>query len=268
MRRFDDKIVLVTGASAGIGKAAGIAFAGEGACVVLVARREDRLRQIAQSIHERGGRAMALAADITDRAEVSELVEVVLNTYGRIDILVNNAGIGLLSAVVDMVPSELQRVMDVNFYGLVWVTQSVLPQMIARRTGQIINVSSIVGQRAVPQMSAYCASKFAVQAFSESLRIEVAPHNIDVIVVCPSSTDTEFNTTPLMDRPINRVKWYATSADRVAAVIVKASVRRKREVVVTLSGKGLVWANRLAPKLLDRVMGYLWARKPKRSPDA
>ena len=267
MGRFTDKVVLVTGASAGIGKATAIAFAGKGARVVLVARREERLRQIAQSIQVQGGQALVLPADITDRSHVCALVKTVGETYGQVDILVNNAGIGLLSSVVDMVPSELQRVMDVNFYAVVWLTQAVLPQMIARRNGQIINVSSIVGKRAVPQMSAYCASKFAVQAFSESLRVEVSPHGIDVIVVCPSSTDTEFNTTSMMDRPINRVKWYATSADKVAALIVKASERRKREVVITLSGKGLVWANRLAPQLVDRMVGYLWARLPKRSPD-
>ncbi len=267
MGRFEDKIVLVTGASAGIGKATAIAFAREGARVVLVARREERLRQIARSIQEQGGRALVLPADITDHFQISALVKTVEETCGPVDILVNNAGIGLLSSVVDMVPSELQRVMDVNFYAVVWLTQAVLPQMIARKTGQIINVSSIVGKRTVPQMSAYCASKFALQAFSESLRIEVAPHKIDVIVVCPSSTDTEFNTTSLMDRPINRVKWYATSADRVAGLIVKASERRKREVVITWSGKGLVWANRLAPQLVDRIMGYLWAKLPKRSPD-
>lgn len=260
MQRYTDKVVIVTGASAGIGKATALAFARKGAAVALVARREDRLQELAEQIRGQGGRACVFGVDVANRSAVSHMVDQVIETYGHIDILINNAGIGLLSPVADMAPSELQRVMDVNFYGLVWCVQAVLPHMISQRSGQIINVSSIIGKRAVPRMSAYCASKFAVQAFSESLRMEVAPHAIDVIVICPPRTTTEFDATAMMDRPGHRVNWRSISAEAVASIILSASRKRKREVIITWSGKALAWAAVLTPRLLDRMMGYLWSR--------
>ncbi|MBM3265439.1 MAG: SDR family oxidoreductase [candidate division Zixibacteria bacterium] len=259
MQRFIDKVIVVTGASAGIGKATALAFAREGATIALVARREDRLHEIAEEIQSQNGHALIFPVDVSDRAGVFAMIDRVVETCGHIDILVNNAGIGLLSPVIDMTPSELQRVMEVNFYGLVWGTQAVLPHMTARRSGQIIQISSVVGKRAVPRMSAYCASKFAVQAFSESLRIEVAPYGIDVIVVCPPRTETEFDSTPMMTRPGHRLKWSSISAEAVASVILRASQKRKREVVISWGGKMLAYASFFAPKLLDILMGRLWA---------
>jgi short-subunit dehydrogenase len=260
MQRFLNQVVIVTGASAGIGKATAYAFAQEGAIVVLVARREDRLRRIAEEIRQRGGRAMDVAMDVADRDQTFGMVHRVIAELGRVDILVNNAGIGLISPVVDMQSAELERVMDVNFYGLIWCTQAVLPHMIQRQSGQIINVSSVVGKRAVPRMSAYCASKFAVQAFSESLRMEVAPHHIDVVVICPPRTETEFDRTPMMDRPGSRVKLDGIPAEAIASAILKAAKKRKREVIVTWRGKAFSWAGILAPRLLDWMMERIWAR--------
>jgi short-subunit dehydrogenase len=187
-------------------------------------------------------------------------VEKTVERFGRIDILVNNAGVGTLSSVADMSRDELDQVMNVNFFGLVECVQQVLPYMIRQGSGQIINISSIVGKRAIPRMSAYCASKFAVQGFSEALRVEVAPHNIDVTVICPPRTQTEFGETPMMRRPGNRVNLRGIPAERVARVILKAARRRRREVIISLSGKALAVAAFFFPGLLDWFFVRLWSR--------
>ena len=264
MPRFKDKIVIMTGASVGIGRAAALAFAREGARLALVARREEQLRQVATEIEQVGGRALVLPVDVSDRDQVFAMVDTVISTFGHVDILVNNAGIGLLSPVVEMDPADLRSVIDVNLYGLIWCTQAVLPGMIQRRSGQIINVSSIIGKRAIPHMSAYCASKFAVQAFSETLRTEVASHNIDVIVICPTRTDTEFNTTPMMRKGEQRPVRSPMSSESVARIILRASRRRRREVIISLSAKALALCNALAPALVDWVILRTWTRLAKR----
>ena len=229
-----------------------------------MARREEQLNQVAAEIEQAGGKALVLPIDVTDRDQVFAMVDTVISAFGHVDILVNNAGIGLLSPVVDMDPADLRRVFDVNLYGLIWCTQAVLPGMIRRRSGQIINVSSIIGKRAIPHMSAYCASKFAVQAFSETLRTEVAPHNIDVIVICPTRTETEFNRTPMMRKEGQRPVISGMSAESVAGIILRASRRRKREVVISLSAKALALCNALAPRLVDWVVLRIWTRLARR----
>lgn len=263
MSRFADRVVLVTGASAGIGRATALAFAAEGAKVAIVARTEARLVSLADDIKAAGGIALVVVADVADYGQVARMVETVIASLGRVDILVNNAGIGLMGAVTETSPDDLKRVVDVNVYGLIWCTQAVLPDMIARKSGQIINVSSVVGKRAMPYMAGYCLSKFAVQAFSESLRIEVKPHNIDVIVICPTRTATEFGDTPLMQQSQRRLDLNGMSSEAVAKIIVEASRKRKREVVISLGAKFLTFCNGLLPGLVDRGISFVWDRLAK-----
>ena len=263
MPHYTDTVVLITGASAGIGRAAALAFAREGARVALVARTEERLRPVADEVEEIGGNALIVPADVADRDQVFSMVETVIEVFGRIDILLNNAGIGLLVSVENMHPADLKRVVDVNVYGLIWCTQAVLPHMVPRKSGQIINVSSIVGKRAMPYMSGYCLSKFGVQAFSDSLRIEVAPHNIDVIVICPTRTATEFGDTDMMKKGGRRLDLHGMTAESVAGIIIRASRRRKREVVISLGSQVLNLANSLVPRVVDWAIKIAWGRFAK-----
>ncbi len=260
MASMTGNVVVVTGASTGIGQATAEAYAREGATVVLAARSEGRLLRIVGDIENEGGRAVPMAVDVTDRSTVFEKMKEVAETQGRIDVLVNNAGIGLLSPVEDMDPAELKRVFEVNLFGLIWCTQAVLPYMKKQNYGRIVNVSSVAGKRALPDISAYCSSKFAVQAFSDSLRMEVAEHGITVTVVCPPRVDTTFHDTPLMRQKGQRMKAPSISADTVASEIVCATRKGSREVVVSFYGKFFVFAQRLSPRLLDWIMKRLWAR--------
>lgn len=264
MASMSGNVVVVTGASTGIGQATAEAFAREGATVVLAARSEGRLVRIAGDIEQAGGRAVPMAVDVTDRTAVFERMEEVAEAQGRIDVLVNNAGIGLLSPVDDMDPEELKRVFEVNFFGLIWCTQAVLPCMIRQKRGRIINVSSVAGKRALPHISAYCASKFAVQAFSDSLRMEAAEHGITVSVVCPPRVDTTFHDTPLMRQKGQRMSAPSISTESVAAEIVRVARRGSREVVVSFYGKFFVFFHWLSPRLLDWIMKRLWTRLANR----
>jgi len=192
MTRLKGKVAIVTGASSGIGEATAEALAAEGAAVAVAARREERLRGLASRIEERGGRALVVATDVTDRAAVEALVERTRDELGEVDVLVNNAGIMPLSFVKNLHVDEWERMVDVNVKGVLYGTAAVLPGMMERRSGHIVNVSSVAGRRMFPAGSVYCATKFAVTAFSEGLRMELSPeYGIRVTSIEPGAVATE-----------------------------------------------------------------------------
>jgi short-subunit dehydrogenase len=186
--KLTGKNVVVTGASSGIGRAVAMEMARRGARLVIAARRADRLEEVALACRQLGASCTAVPTDVTDPAQCRELIA----AAGEVDVLVNNAGFALFDSIADAPPEVLRSMMDTNYFGAVWCTQAVLPQMLARGAGSIVNVASITGIMGYARMGGYCATKFAMVGFTEALRDEVIGRGLQVAMVCPGTTDTEF----------------------------------------------------------------------------
>jgi len=185
------KVIVITGASSGMGAAAARHLADKGAAVVLGARRSDRIQALAAEITEAGGKATAVVTDVTKREDVRRLVDTAVETYGRIDVLINNAGIMPLSPLERLKVDEWDQMIDVNLKGVLYGIAAALPHMIEQKSGHIINLSSVAGHKYFGGSAVYSATKFGVRALSEGLRQEMAPYNIRVTVISPGAVKTE-----------------------------------------------------------------------------
>lgn len=186
-----NKIVVITGASSGLGAEAARHLAALGATVVLGARREDRIKALAEKITSEGGKALAVETDVTDRASVQNLIDTAVKTYGRIDVLLNNAGVMPLSPLENLRVDEWDLMVDVNIKGVLYGIAAALPHMKAQKSGQIINVSSVAGHHVFQNSAVYSATKFAVRALSEGLRAEVKPYNLRTTIISPGAVQSE-----------------------------------------------------------------------------
>ncbi len=244
--------VVVTGASSGIGEASAYRFAGEGARLGLLARRRDRLQEVAAKVRALGGEALVVPVDLADGDSARRAVREVETTFGRVDVLVNNAGFGLYAPIESVLREDIERLFAVNTFGALACIQAVLPGMRRNGKGLIINVSSIVGRRALPMTGAYGASKYAMQGLSDALRVELAGTGVRVSVVCPGYTATEFSERVLdygaeRRRPTGAVM----SAEEVAEAIFACARRPRRQIVLTGKGRLVVFLERFAPGIAD-----------------
>lgn len=252
---FRDKVVLLTGASSGIGRALATQFARHGAHVALVARNAAKLHALESELAAFAGWRLVAATDVRVPEQVNAAVAAVLDRWGRIDVLINNAGKGQASTVENTSLQEFRDIFDTNFFGPLHLLHAALPHMIRRRCGLIIQISSLNGFCAVPYGSAYSASKFALEAVSQSLRIELRPHNIRVLVVRPGVTDTQFFDNARHFRAVNPFPLrHMMNADRVAQKILRAAARNRAELVLTAEGKLLWWLQKFSPRLVDYIL--------------
>jgi short-subunit dehydrogenase len=249
-----NKVVLITGASSGIGAGTARRLAKEGARVVLAARRKDILDTLAAEISSQGGQALAIQVDVTNHDDIQAMVNETLAKFGRIDVLVNNAGLGFSADVKDIEPDRLRLQVAVNLVGVIDCAQAVLKPMLAQGSGHIINVSSLAGVVAAPGSSVYSATKFGVVAFSDSLRREVHRYGIHVTTFCPGFVATDFS--PRLRKIMKKAPDApylpgVMSVDYVAGVI-SGIIRRPRKVVmVPLGFSTLVRIGRAFPGLVD-----------------
>jgi len=188
---IDGKVIVITGASSGLGEAAARLLSAQGATLVLGARREDRLDALCAELTAAGGRAVSQVTDVTDRAQVEALVALAVERFGRIDVLINNAGLMPNSLLERLKVDDWERMIDVNVRGVLYGIAAALPRMQKQMAGQIINVSSVAGHKVRPGTAVYSATKHAVRVISEGLRMEVKPYNIRVTVISPGAIATE-----------------------------------------------------------------------------
>ena len=185
------KVVVITGASSGLGEATARLLSAQGATVVLGARRIERLQKLADELTANGGQAFALATDVTDHNQVKSLVDAAVRKYGRIDVMINNAGLMPHSPLERLKIDDWNRTIDVNIKGVLYGIAAALPHMKQQKAGHIINVSSVAGHKVTPNGAVYCATKHAVRALSEGLRVEVKPYNIRTTIISPGAVATD-----------------------------------------------------------------------------
>jgi short-subunit dehydrogenase len=254
-RSLAGKRAIVTGASSGIGREIALQLASQHVDLLVTARREDRLSELVSELKSRGVRAEHVVGEITDAGLRDRLLSKVRDSYGGLDILINNAGVGAIGRFDAADPARLRRIFDINFFAPVELIRHALPMLREGNHPIIVNISSVLGHRAVPKKSEYCASKFALHGFSDALRAELVADGIDVLLVSPSTTRSEFFDNVLEDN--DRLPWLKLGgmrADIVAKKTVRAIAQGRQEIILTLGGKLLVWCDRICPPLVNRLV--------------
>lgn len=238
--RLNGTVALVTGASSGIGEATALALAGLGATVVLVARRQSRLEQLAATIGARGGQTLVLPLDITDQVQAREAVDRAVSAFGRLDTVVNNAGVMLLGPVVDAPTEEWDRMVSLNLMGLLYVAHAALPHLLQaadagdRKVADLVNVSSVAGRRTNALSGVYSLTKYGVGAFTEALRQEVTGRHVRVSVVEPGAVNTELRDhlrPEIREQLLRRAQFEALEAEDIADAIAYIITRPRRMAI-------------------------------------
>jgi len=264
---FTDQVVLITGAATGIGRCLAIDFAKLGAVVIGCGRSKERLARALNELRVISPASRMIPCDVGDREQVQGMMAEVLGAFGRIDILINNAGVGMRKPFAEASVDAIEEVMRTNYFGMVYCTHAALPSMIARGGGHIVNISSVAGKIGTPNLSGYCASKFAMNGFSESLYYELRPLGIHVSVICPGPVRTDFNRAFANSEP-KAPAFLTLAPETVSRLVIRAIVKKKFEVVMPWSLALIARAAHMAPDLfravaLRAVRSYMAARSKR-----
>lgn len=256
---FKNKVIIITGASSGIGKACAIEMASRGAHLVLAARQYVTLCELTAELEKKFQiKAVAVQADVSKQEDCEFLIKQAVLTFSRIDVLINNAGLSMRALFNDLDLSVLKNLMEVNFWGTVYCTKFALPEIL-KTNGTIVGVSSIAGYRGLPGRTGYSASKFAMNGFLEALRTELLKTGVNVLVACPGFTTSNIRVAALSENgqahgETSMEEGKMMRPEEVARIIVDGIAARKRTLVMTGQGKLTVWLNKLLPGLADSLV--------------
>ena len=263
---MDDQVVIITGASSGIGQACAYVFARRGAQVVLAARNEDKLQGIVQDLHAENFEALAVKTDVSKEGDCKNLIDRAVERFGKIDVLVNNAGVSMRGLFQNPRLEVLKQLMDINFWGTVYCTHYALPHLLQSK-GSVIGISSIGGFQGLPGRTGYSSSKFAMHGFLETLRVEHLKNGLHVMIAAPGFTSTNVRKSALGPdgqsqgtSPRDEAKMMPP--EKVARIIARGIRKRKRLIIMTTEGKITVLFRRLMPHLIDRLTYRVMAREP------
>jgi len=261
---FENKVVLITGATSGIGKALAIDFLSKGAKVAICSRNADTLLSFSTEINSNN--LLTVQADVSNEEDCKKFIEKSMNAFHAIDILINNAGISMRAMFQEVDLSVLKQSMDINFWGTVYCTKYALPYILKSK-GSILGISSIAGYKGLPCRTGYSSSKFAMQGFLESLRIELLKTGVNVMWVSPGFVSTNIRNTALnasgnaqSETPLNENKLM--SAEKCASIILKGIEKRKRTIIMSTQGKLTVWINKFFPSFVDKQVYSHFANEP------
>jgi len=263
--KMKDNVVVITGGASGIGAALGSCFGHEGSRIALLDVNEETLKEVEQKLLAREVDVFARTCDVTREEDCNQAIQAILHRFGRIDVLINNAGVTQISLFRDTPVSVLRRVMEVNFFGSLYCTKAALASLIERK-GMIIVISSTAGVAPLMGRTGYSASKHALHGLFESLRTELIPHGVHVMMVCPGFTRTQLQSRALHrdeGRRENDPDWVGKQAnpEEVARAIYRGALKRKRLLILTPVGKLSYYLNKLAPALYERMMVRKLERK-------
>lgn len=264
---FKGKVVIVTGASSGIGEAVAREFAENGSKLVLAARSEEKLAKIAQEIQRNGSEVYYVKTDVSIEADCKNLINKTVERFGTIDILVNNAGISMRATFIDVDLKVLHRLMDVNFWGTVYCTKYALPYLVSRK-GSLIGVSSVAGFHGLPGRTGYSASKFAMHGLLETIRIENLKKGLHVMIIAPGFTTTDIRSHALLSDGTEqgespRDEHKLMSPEYVAKWVLKGIRKKKRNKLLTWEGRLTALFQRIVPELVDWIYYYEMSKEPK-----
>jgi len=261
-----DKIVIITGASSGIGKALAENFSSGNAKVVIAARNEAKLNQLKMDLEKSNPDVLAVKTDVSVESDCKNLIEKTVERFGGIDILINNAGISMRAVFEETDLTVIRQLMDINFWGTVYCAKFALPHLLKSR-GSVVGVSSIAGYKGLPGRSGYSSSKFAMQGFLEVLRIENMKKGVHVLIACPGFTASNIRNTALSGKgdqqgesPRDEDKMM--TAEAVANHIVRAIQKKKHRLTLTTQGKITVLLNKFFPKFMDKMVYNHMAKEP------
>jgi len=264
---MENKVVVITGASSGIGKALAFEFASRGSKVVLAARNTDKLKEVENELLANGTEVLSVKTDVSIEEDCKNLIEKSVQHFGEIDVLINNAGISMRALFADLDLSVLKQLMDDNFWGTVFCTKYAMPY-ITRAKGSVVGVISIAGYIGLPARSGYSASKYAIRGFLDTLRVENLKTGVHVLVAAPGFTASNVRNVALTadgssqgETPRDEDKMM--SAEECARLIANSVVKRKRELIMTfIEGKVTVWLKKWFPSLLEKLTYNHMAKEP------
>jgi dehydrogenase/reductase SDR family protein 7B len=260
------KVIVITGGSSGIGKALALIFGKHGSKVLITGRNKADLDQAVSDLKQQGIDIASCQADVSLEEDNQKMAAEALRLFGRIDILINNAGISMRALFEDVQPDVIKRVMDINFYGVIYATKACLPEII-RNKGSVVGISSIAGYRGLPGRAGYSASKFALNGFLEVLRTEMLKKEVHVLTACPGFTASNIRKrslttdgTPQEDSPRDEDKMM--TAEECAEHIYKATLKRRKILILTTQGKLTVFLNKWFPGIMDTLVYNTMAKEP------
>ncbi len=257
---FKNKVVLVTGASSGIGRDSAIEFAKKGANIVLVSRTKEKLEQVADELKKFNVTVLICQCDVSKKDQVKEMSKTVLEKFDSVDILVNNAGFAIYGYVTDLSIDDIESQMETNYFGMIYCIKNFLPLMLNKKSGHIVNVASVAASFGLPGIASYCASKFAMLGFSEGLKHELKNSGVGITVVSPIMVRTNFFEHPSFEK-MPKFSPTSLSSKTVAKAIIKAANSPRLEIIVPSVIRGAVWMKNTFPYFINPILGKTFKKQ-------